>query len=1061
MSANWLLEPAKKTFFLYHGQFCPLRPTVNHPLPPPASDRARLAMDEDASLAQKEGAYLGQALRQQISIRGARTHNLKNIDLDIPRNQLVVITGLSGSGKSSLAFDTLYAEGQRRYVESLSAYARQFLQLMDKPDVDMIEGLSPAISIEQKATSHNPRSTVGTVTEIHDYLRLLFARAGTPYCPYHGLPLQSQTVSQMVDAVLALPADTRLMVLCPVARERKGEFAEVFAQMQAQGYVRFRVDGATYEFEDLPTLKKTEKHNIDVVIDRVKVRPASDAEAYAQVRQRLAESFEAALRLGAAAGVDGGGRVLALEMDTGVEHLFNARFACPVCSYSLSELEPRLFSFNSPAGACPSCDGLGVTEMFDPTRVVAFPSLSLASGAIKSWDRRNGYYFALIEGLAAYYKFDVDAPFDALPAAVQQAVLYGSGDEDIKFQYVMDSGASQGKKLSKKHPFEGIIPNMQRRYRETDSTAVREELARYRSTQPCSDCGGSRLRLEARHVKVGEGDQSRAIFEISHSTLRESLAYFDSLQMHGAKGEIAARIVREIGLRLKFLNDVGLNYLSLDRSAETLSGGEAQRIRLASQIGSGLTGVMYVLDEPSIGLHQRDNDRLIATLQHLRDIGNSVIVVEHDEDMMRAADHVIDMGPGAGVHGGRVMAQGTYDEVRANAQSLTGQYLSGARSIAVPKRRTPWLPVLEQAAPVVEAKAKSRFPQTEASKRRAERMAEHHARQGAVQALRVAGATGNNLKGVTVDFPVGLLTCVTGVSGSGKSTLVNDTLYAAVARQLYRAHDEPAAHDEIVGIEYFDKVINVDQSPIGRTPRSNPATYTGLFTPIRELMAEVPMARERGYGPGRFSFNVAGGRCEACQGDGVVKVEMHFLPDVYVPCDICHGQRYNRETLEVLWKGKNIAQILELTVEDAAAFFKDVPTIARKLQTLLDVGLSYIRLGQAATTLSGGEAQRVKLAQELSKRDTGRTLYILDEPTTGLHFADIDLLLKVLHQLRDAGNTIVIIEHNLDVIKTADWLIDMGPEGGSGGGTVVGVGTPEDIAANPASHTGTYLKRIL
>ena len=1059
MSANWLLEPAKKTFFLYHGQFCPLRPTVNHPLPPPASDRARLAMDEDASLAQKEGAYLGQALRQQISIRGARTHNLKNIDLDIPRNQLVVITGLSGSGKSSLAFDTLYAEGQRRYVESLSAYARQFLQLMDKPDVDMIEGLSPAISIEQKATSHNPRSTVGTVTEIHDYLRLLFARAGTPYCPYHGLPLQSQTVSQMVDAVLALPADTRLMVLCPVARERKGEFAEVFAQMQAQGYVRFRVDGATYEFEDLPTLKKTEKHNIDVVIDRVKVRPASDAEAYAQVRQRLAESFEAALRLGAAAGVDGGGRVLALEMDTGVEHLFNARFACPVCSYSLSELEPRLFSFNSPAGACPSCDGLGVTEMFDPTRVVAFPSLSLASGAIKSWDRRNGYYFALIEGLAAYYKFDVDAPFDALPAAVQQAVLYGSGDEDIKFQYVMDSGASQGKKLSKKHPFEGIIPNMQRRYRETDSTAVREELARYRSTQPCSDCGGSRLRLEARHVKVGEGDQSRAIFEISHSTLRESLAYFDSLQMHGAKGEIAARIVREIGLRLKFLNDVGLNYLSLDRSAETLSGGEAQRIRLASQIGSGLTGVMYVLDEPSIGLHQRDNDRLIDTLRHLRDIGNSVLVVEHDEDMIRAADHVIDMGPGAGVHGGRVMAQGTFAQVQANPDSLTGQYLAGTRTIAVPKRRTPWLPVVQRAAAV--APKASRFAPSPAAERRAAREAAHIATLGDLQEIRVIGATGNNLQNVSVAFPVGLLTCVTGVSGSGKSTLVNDTLYAAVARTLYRAHDEPAAHEAIEGIEHFDKVINVDQSPIGRTPRSNPATYTGLFTPIRELMAEVPVARERGYGPGRFSFNVAGGRCEACQGDGMVKVEMHFLPDVYVPCDVCKGQRYNRETLEVLYKGKNIAEILDMTVEVAYAFLQAVPTIARKLHTLLDVGLSYIKLGQSATTLSGGEAQRVKLALELSKRDTGRTLYILDEPTTALHFADIDLLLKVLHQLRDAGNTIVIIEHNLDVIKTADWLIDMGPEGGSGGGTVVGVGTPEDIAANPASHTGTYLKRIL
>jgi len=999
--------------------------------------------------------YLGAALAQaRISIRGARTHNLENIDLDIPRNQLVVITGLSGSGKSSLAFDTLYAEGQRRYVESLSAYARQFLGRLDKPDVDLIEGLSPAISIEQKATSHNPRSTVGTVTEIHDYLRLLYARAGTPYCPEHGLPLAAQTVSQMVDAVLALPEDTKLMILAPVAREKKGEFTELFAQMQALGYIRFRVDGQTYEHENLPVLKKTEKHDIDVVIDRIKVR--------ADLAQRLAESIEAALRVG---GHDGNGRVLALEMDSGQEHLFSSKFACPVCSYSLAELEPRLFSFNSPMGACPSCDGIGQREVFDPVRVVAFPTLSLASGAIKGWDRRNGYYFAMLESLARHYAFDIEAPFESLPAPVQHAILHGSGDEEIAFTYIMDSGASKGKVHTKKHPFEGIIPNMARRYRETDSVVVREDLARFRSTQPCPECQGTRLRREARHVKVGEGDQARAIFEVSHATLSGAHAWFKALQLTGAKAEIADKVVREIATRLQFLNDVGLSYLSLDRSAETLSGGEAQRIRLASQIGSGLTGVMYVLDEPSIGLHQRDNDRLIATLQHLRDIGNSVIVVEHDEDMMRAADHVIDMGPGAGVHGGRVMAQGTYDEVRANAQSLTGQYLSGTRTIAVPKRRTPWLPVLDQPAPVVEAKAKSRFPQTEASKRRAERMAEHHARQGAVQALRVAGATGNNLKGVTVDFPVGLLTCVTGVSGSGKSTLVNDTLYAAVARQVHRAHEEPAAHEEIVGIEYFDKVINVDQSPIGRTPRSNPATYTGLFTPIRELMAETNTAKERGYGPGRFSFNVSqssgGGRCEACQGDGVVKVEMHFLPDVYVPCDVCHGQRYNRETLEVQWKGKNIAQILELTVEDAAAYFKDVPTIARKLQTLLDVGLSYIRLGQAATTLSGGEAQRVKLAQELSKRDTGRTLYILDEPTTGLHFADIDLLLKVLHQLRDAGNTIVIIEHNLDVIKTADWLIDMGPEGGAGGGTVVGVGTPEELAANSASHTGRYLAPYL
>ncbi|WP_409941017.1 excinuclease ABC subunit UvrA [Acidovorax sp.] len=1002
-----------------------------------------------------DGPYLARILgEQRISIRGARTHNLKNIDLNIPRNQLVVITGLSGSGKSSLAFDTLYAEGQRRYVESLSAYARQFLGRLDKPDVDLIEGLSPAISIEQKATSHNPRSTVGTVTEIHDYLRLLYARAGTPYCPDHGLPLAAQTVSQMVDAVLALPEDTKLMILAPVARDKKGEFTELFAQMQALGYIRFRVDGQIYEHENLPQLKKTEKHDIDVVIDRVKVR--------ADLAQRLAESIEAALRVG---GHDGNGRVLALEMDTGHEHLFSSKFACPVCSYALPELEPRLFSFNSPMGACPACDGIGQREVFDPARVVAFPTLSLASGAIKGWDRRNGYYFAMLESLARHYAFDIEAPFESLPAPVQHAILHGSGNEEIAFTYIMDSGASKGKAHTKKHPFEGIIPNMARRYRETDSVVVREDLARFRSTQPCPECHGTRLRREARHVRVGEGQQARAIYEVSHATLSDALAWFHALTLTGAKADIADKVVREIATRLQFLNDVGLSYLSLDRSAETLSGGEAQRIRLASQIGSGLTGVMYVLDEPSIGLHQRDNDRLIATLKHLRDIGNSVIVVEHDEDMMRAADHVIDMGPGAGVHGGRVMAQGTYEQVRANAQSLTGQYLSGTRTIAVPKRRTPWLPVLDQPAPVVEAKAKSRFPQTEASKRRAERIAEHHARQGAVQALRVVGATGNNLKGVTVDFPVGLLTCVTGVSGSGKSTLVNDTLYAAVARQVHRAHEEPAAHEEIVGIEYFDKVINVDQSPIGRTPRSNPATYTGLFTPIRELMAETNTAKERGYGPGRFSFNVSqsagGGRCEACQGDGVVKVEMHFLPDVYVPCDVCHGQRYNRETLEVQWKGKNIAQILDLTVEDAAAYFKDVPTIARKLQTLLDVGLSYIRLGQAATTLSGGEAQRVKLAQELSKRDTGRTLYILDEPTTGLHFADIDLLLKVLHQLRDAGNTIVIIEHNLDVIKTADWLIDMGPEGGAGGGTVVGVGTPEELAANPASHTGRYLRPYL
>jgi excinuclease ABC subunit A len=1039
------------------------------------------------TLPERSGLHLENAINalaaQQISIRGARTHNLKNIDLDIPRNQLVVITGLSGSGKSSLAFDTLYAEGQRRYVESLSTYARQFLQLMDKPDVDMIEGLSPAISIEQKATSHNPRSTVGTVTEIHDYLRLLFARAGTPYCPEHDLPLQAQSVSEMVDAALSLPEDTKLMILAPVAREKKGEFVDVFAEMQSQGYVRFRVDGTAYEFDDLPKLKKTEKHNIDVVIDRIKVRhlpvaaasagavqpeavegsgPASPSEArtdFDNMRQRLAESFEAALRLA-------DGKAIALEMDTDKEHLFSAKFSCPVCSYSLSEMEPRLFSFNSPVGACPNCDGLGHREFFDPARVVAFPSLSLASGAVKGWDRRNGYYFSMLESLAKHYGFDIDTGFEKLGEKVQQVVLHGSGDEDIKFSYVMDSGNSVGKKVSKKHPFEGVITNFERRYRETDSSAVREELSRYRSVQPCPDCHGTRLRLEARHVYLVsapdvEGVVARkAIFEISQITLRESLAYFSALKMLGAKAEIAGKVVREVGLRLKFLNDVGLNYLSLDRSAETLSGGESQRIRLASQIGSGLTGVMYVLDEPSIGLHQRDNDRLIGTLKHLRDIGNSVLVVEHDEDMIRAADHVIDMGPGAGIHGGRVMAQGTYEQVKANANSLTGKYLAGTLQIAVPKRRTPWLPVVQKADPFANKKP-SRFPPSPAAERRAAREAMHLATLGDMQALRVIGATGHNLKNVSAEFPVGLLTCVTGVSGSGKSTLVNDTLYAAVARTLYRAHEEPAAHESIEGIEHFDKVINVDQSPIGRTPRSNPATYTGLFTPIRELLAEMNTARERGYGAGRFSFNVAGGRCEACQGDGVVKVEMHFLPDVYVPCDVCKGMRYNRETLEVQYKGKNIAQILDLTVEVAAEFFKAVPTLARKLHTLLDVGLSYIKLGQAATTLSGGEAQRVKLALELSKRDTGRTLYILDEPTTGLHFADIDLLLKVLHQLRDAGNTIVVIEHNLDVIKTADWLIDMGPEGGAGGGTVVGVGTPEDIAANPASHTGRYLARLL
>ena len=957
-------------------------------------------------------AELARWVQPRLSVRGARTHNLKNIDLDIPRNQLVVITGLSGSGKSSLAFDTLYAEGQRRYVESLSTYARQFLQLMDKPDVDLIEGLSPAIAIEQKASSHNPRSTVGTVTEISDYLRLLFARAGTPHCPTHGLPLQAQSVSQMVDAVLALPAETRLMVLAPVARERKGEFAELFASMQAQGYVRFRVNGVLYEFDALPELKKNEKHDIDVVIDRLKVRP--------DAQQRLAESFETALRLTQ-------GRALAVELDPPVErpseapheHLFNSRYACPVCSYSLSELEPRLFSFNSPVGACPSCEGLGVQDLFDVERVVAFPTLSLASGAIKGWDRRNALYFSMLESLAKHYQFDIEAPFETLPEATRHALLWGSGTEEIRFSY----GGDGTKKSTKKHAFEGIIPNMQRRYRETDSPVVREELARYRSSQTCADCQGSRLRTEARHVRLGEGPQAQAIYQVSHLTLQEAQDYFEGLQLQGSKADIAGKVVREIASRLRFLNDVGLSYLSLDRNADTLSGGESQRIRLASQIGSGLTGVMYVLDEPSIGLHQRDNDRLIGTLVHLRDLGNSVLVVEHDEDMMRAADHLIDMGPGAGVHGGRVMAQGSYDEVRDNPVSPTGQYLSGAKKIEVPTKR--------------------------------------RVQKDASQWVRVVGARGNNLKHVNADFPVGLLTCVTGVSGSGKSTLVNDTLYTAAAQKINRAHDEPAAHDEILGLALFDKVINVDQSPIGRTPRSNPATYTGLFTPIRELMAEVPTARERGYGPGRFSFNVAGGRCEACQGDGVVKVEMHFLPDVYVPCDVCQGLRYNRETLEVQYKGCNIAQILNMTVETAHTFFKAVPAIERKLHTLLEVGLSYIKLGQSATTLSGGEAQRIKLALELSKRDTGRTLYILDEPTTGLHFADIALLLKVIQQLRDAGNTVVVIEHNLDVIKTADWLIDMGPEGGSGGGQVVGVGSPETLADNQSSHTGRYLRRYL
>jgi excinuclease ABC subunit A len=950
-----------------------------------------------------------------IQIRGARTHNLKNIDLDIPRHQLVVVTGLSGSGKSSLAFDTLYAEGQRRYVESLSAYARQFLQLMDKPDVDVIEGLSPAISIEQKATSHNPRSTVGTVTEIHDYLRLLFARAGTPFCPDHALPLQQQSVSQMVDAVMAWPGDTKLMILAPVVRDRKGEYADLLADMQAQGFVRFRIGGEVVEVGNLPTLAKQDRHDIDVVVDRLKVKHDDQV---LTLRQRLAESFETALRLA-------DGRALALNMETGAEQVFSSTYGCPVCSYSLSELEPRLFSFNSPVGACPTCDGLGHVIAFDPQRVVAFPSLSMASGAVKGWDRRNPYTFGLLETVAEHYGFDLEHPFEELNEEARQVLLYGSGEEEIEFTYTAEGANGKKRKVKRSHPFEGVIPNFERRFKETDSSAVREELGRYQQPKACPDCHGTRLRREARNVKLLDANtgDTQPIFAVAHLTLAEAHRYFEGLQLQGAKAEIASKVVNEIRSRLRFLNDVGLNYLSLDRSADTLSGGEAQRIRLASQIGSGLTGVMYVLDEPSIGLHQRDNDRLIGTLQHLRDLGNSVIVVEHDEDMIRAADYVIDMGPGAGVHGGVVLAQGTPAQIAASPDSITGRYLGGALRIAVPPTRHPF---------------------TDETPR-----------------LKVLNARGHNLKGVDVDFPVGLFTCVTGVSGSGKSTLVNDTLYAAVAKRLYQSHIEPEPHDEIEGLGLFDKVINVDQSPIGRTPRSNPATYTGLFTPIRELMADVPAARERGYGAGRFSFNVAGGRCEACQGDGVIKVEMHFLPDVYVPCDVCAGKRYNRETLDIQYKGKNIHEVLNLTVEDALAFFNAVPSIARKLQTLMDVGLGYIRLGQAATTLSGGEAQRVKLALELSKRDTGRTLYILDEPTTGLHFHDIALLLKVLHQLRDAGNTIVVIEHNLDVIKTADWVIDMGPEGGSGGGQLLIAGTPEDIAACEASFTGRYLKPLL
>jgi excinuclease ABC subunit A len=934
-----------------------------------------------------------------IKIRGARTHNLKNISLDLPRNKLIVITGLSGSGKSSLAFDTLYAEGQRRYVESLSAYARQFLQLMEKPDVDLIEGLSPAIAIEQKATSHNPRSTVGTVTEIHDYMRLLFARVGDPQCPDHGITLTAQSVSQMVDHVMRLPAETKLMILAPLVVGRKGEQMDLIDELRAQGFVRLRIDGEVHEIDTLPKLQKNKKHTVEVVVDRLKVSPDS--------KQRLAESFETALR-------HADGRALAVEMDSGHEHLFSARFSCPVCSYSLPELEPRLFSFNNPMGACPKCDGLGKITFFDPKRVVAFPHLSLASGAIKSWDRRNQFYYQLLASLANHYDFDLEVPFEQLAENLQDIVLHGSAKEKISFSYLNESG----KRNYRKHTFEGIIPNLERRYKETESLAVREELAKYLNSQTCPECAGTRLRREARHVRVG----GRAIYEINALPLKEARDFFDQVTLTGHKFAIAERIVKEISSRILFLNNVGLDYLSLDRSADTLSGGESQRIRLASQIGSGLTGVMYVLDEPSIGLHQRDNGRLLETLKNLRDLGNSVIVVEHDQDAILSADHVVDMGPGAGEHGGLIIAQGTPEAIQQDSSSLTGKYLSGELAIALPEKRTE--------------------PKSD-------------------RWLRIEGASGNNLKNVNLNLPVGLFVCITGVSGSGKSTLINETLYHATARHLYGSTAEPAPYQNLDGLAFFDKVISMDQSPIGRTPRSNPATYTGLFTPVRELFAGVPQARERGYGPGRFSFNVKGGRCEACQGDGMIKVEMHFLPDIYVSCDVCHGKRYNRETLEIQYKGKNINEILHMTVEQAREFFSPVPVVARKLQTLLDVGLGYITLGQSATTLSGGEAQRVKLSLELSKRDTGRTLYILDEPTTGLHFQDIDLLLKVLHRLRDHGNTVVVIEHNLDVIKTADWIIDLGPEGGGGGGEIIAQGTPEQIAADEKSFTGRYLKTAL
>lgn len=932
-----------------------------------------------------------------IRIRGARTHNLKNVDLDIPRHQLVVITGLSGSGKSSLAFDTLYAEGQRRYVESLSAYARQFLQLMEKPDVDLIEGLSPAISIEQKATSHNPRSTVGTVTEIHDYLRLLFARVGDPYCPEHNLPLSAQSVSQMVDHVLALPEDTKLMILAPLVTNRKGQQQDLFDELRAQGFVRLRINGEVVDMDHLPTLEKNRKHTVEVVVDRLKVR--------LDAKQRLAESFETALR-------HADGRALIVDMDSGAEQLFSQRFACPHCNYALAELEPRLFSFNNPVGACAQCDGLGSISFFDPQRVIPKPGLSLNGGAVHGWDRRNPFYHRMLGDLARHYDFSLDTPFNELPEKIRTILLEGSGRDKIRFH--LPGSRGRGREFA----FEGILPSLERRYRETDNPTQREELSRLRHHRDCPECGGSRLRLEARHVKV----EGHTLHQINALPLKDCLALFAHLKLKGKKQSIAERIVKEILDRLQFLNNVGLDYLQLARSAETLSGGEAQRIRLASQIGSGLTGVLYVLDEPSIGLHQRDNHRLLETLVRLRDLGNSVLVVEHDEDAIRSADFVVDVGPGAGIHGGEIVAQGTPAQVQKTARSLTGQYLSGKRKIALPQER--------------------------------------HAPNWK-QALVIEGASGNNLKNVTLKLPVGLLTCITGVSGSGKSTLINDTLYNAVSRHLYDSVEEPAPFKKIKGLEHFDKVIAVDQSPIGRTPRSNPATYTGLFTPIRELFAQLPASRERGYEPGRFSFNVKGGRCEACQGDGVTKVEMHFLPDIYVSCDVCHGKRYNRETLEITYKGKSIDEVLNLTVEAAYEFFSAVPQIARRLKTLLDVGLGYITLGQSATTLSGGEAQRVKLSLELSKRDTGRTLYILDEPTTGLHFQDIEMLLSVIHRLRDQGNTLVVIEHNLDVIKTADWIVDLGPEGGGGGGEIVAQGSPEDVAKVAKSFTGKFLKTYL